>query len=53
MEFHNQSSFHLLLFVTGTVLFAIAGFAWPVPVDSYRTKIIGLGLFFCALSTFF
>lgn len=49
----NQSSIHLILAVVAFVLFGFAGFGWPAPIDVYRVKLIGAGLFFLTLSTFF
>ncbi len=40
----------LICLVFALVLFAIAGFGWLAPVEPYRTKIIGAGLFFWILS---
>ncbi len=53
MGSHNGAPLHLILVVLAVVLFFLAGFAWPVPVEPYRVKLIGAGLFFWALSTFF
>lgn len=53
METHNAAPLRLILIVLAIVLFAIAGFGWPAPVEPYRLKFIGAGLFFWALSTFF
>jgi hypothetical protein len=43
----------LILVVLALVLFAIAGFGWPAPVDPYRAKFGWMGMFFLTLSTFF
>lgn len=40
----------LICLVFALVLFAIAGFGWLAPVEPYRTKLIGAGLFFYTLS---
>jgi hypothetical protein len=48
---HNNGTLHLILVVLALVMFAIAGFGWPAPVEPYRVKIIGIGLFFWVLST--
>lgn len=39
----------LICTVFALVLFALAGFGWPAPVEPYRTKLIGAGLFFYVL----
>ncbi len=44
---------NLIFRVFALVLFAIAGLGWPAPVEPYRTKLIGLGLFFLVLASFF
>lgn len=49
----NEGSLHLICVIVALVMFAIAGFGWPAPVEPYRVKIIGMGLFFLTLSTFF
>lgn len=53
MNMHNQAPLHLIFIVLALVMFAIAGFGWPAPVETYRVKLIGIGLFFMMLSTFF
>jgi hypothetical protein len=53
MNEKNMAPLHLILVVLAMVLFAIAGFGWPVPIEPYRTKLIGAGLFFWVLSSFF
>jgi hypothetical protein len=50
---HNAAPLHLIFVIVAMVLFAIAGFGWPAPVEPYRVKLIGMGLFFWVLSTFF
>jgi hypothetical protein len=50
---HNAAPLRLILMIVGLVLFAIAGFGWPQPIDNYRVKFIAAGLFFVTLSTFF
>ncbi len=49
----NGAPLHLIFVVLAMVLFAIAGFGWPVPVDPWRTKFIAMGLFFLVLASFF
>ena len=49
----NVAPLHLICVILALVMFAIAGFGWPTPVEPYRVKIIGIGLFFWCLSTFF
>lgn len=44
---------HLILVVLALVMFCIAGFGWPAPVEPYRLKFIGMGLFFWLLASFF
>jgi hypothetical protein len=41
----------LICFVFAFVLFAIAGFAWPVPIDAWRVKLIAAGLMFWVLAS--
>jgi hypothetical protein len=53
MHGSNQAPLHLICVVIALVMFAIAGFGWPAPVEPYRVKFIGIGLFFELLSTFF
>ena len=53
MDFHNQAPLRLILMVFALVFFAIAGFGWPAPVEPYRLKFVGLGLFCVVLATFF
>lgn len=50
---HNEAPLHIILVVLALVLFAFAGFGWPAPIEPYRVKLIGAGLFFLTLSTFF
>lgn len=50
---HNNAPMHLIFIVLAMVLFAIAGFGWPAPVEPYRMKLVAAGLFFWVLSTFF
>jgi hypothetical protein len=50
---HNNAPIHLIFIVLALVMFAIAGFGWPAPVEPYRVKFIGIGLFFWVLSTLF
>lgn len=49
----NEGSLHIICVVLALVMFLIAGFGWPAPVEPYRVKFIGIGLFFWCLSTFF
>jgi hypothetical protein len=49
----NHATVHLVLVILAALLFFIAAFAWPAPVEPYRTKIIAAGLFFWCASTFF
>jgi hypothetical protein len=35
------------------VFFAIAGFGWPQPIEPFRLKFVGLGLFCLTLAMFF
>jgi hypothetical protein len=49
----HPAALELIFVVLALVLFAIAGFGWPAPVEPYRTKLIAMGLFFWVLSTFF
>lgn len=53
MNERNQAPLHLICVVLAVVMFAIAGFGWPAPVEPYRVKFIGIGLFFMMLATFF
>lgn len=53
METHNSAPVRLFLMVLAVVLFGLATFGWPAPIDPYRTKLIGGGLFCWSLSTFF
>lgn len=48
-----EAPLHVFLFGVALVMFAIAGFGWPTPIEPYRTKFIGIGLFFWCLSTAF
>lgn len=50
---HNEATPRIICAVLALLLFGIAGFAWPVPVEPYRLKIVAIGLFFLTLSTFF
>jgi hypothetical protein len=50
---HNQAPLHLILVVVALVMFGIAGFGWLAPIEPYRVKFIGIGLFFATLATFF
>lgn len=50
---HNEAPLHIILVVVALILFAFAGFGWPAPVEPYRLKLIGAGLFFLTVSTFF
>lgn len=43
----------LILLVLACLLFGLAAFGWPAPVEPYRTKIIAAGLFCWTLSLFF
>ena len=47
----NSAPLHLFIIVLALVMFAIAGFGWPAPVEPYRVKFIGIGLFFWCLGT--
>jgi hypothetical protein len=49
----NSAPLHIILVVLALVLFFLAGFGWPAPVEPYRLKLIGAGLFFLTLATFF
>jgi hypothetical protein len=50
--FNNGASVHLFCFVIACVLFLFAGGAWWAPEPwPWRMRLIGLGLFFWALST--
>jgi hypothetical protein len=49
----NRAPIRIILVVIALVMFLIAGFGWPAPVEPYRVKFIGIGLFFWLLSTFF
>ena len=53
MNTRNDAPLHLIFVVLALVLFALAGFGWPAPVEPYRVKIVAAGLFFWCLSTFF
>jgi hypothetical protein len=53
MNERNSAPLHLILIVLATVLFFLAAFAWPAPVEPYRMKLVAAGLFFWCLSTFF
>ena len=50
---HNSAPIQIILVVVSLVFFGFAGFAWPVPVEPYRVRLIGAGLFFLVLSSFF
>lgn len=45
-----EGGWKLVCIVLALVLFALAGFGWPAPVEPYRVKIIGAGLFFYVLA---
>jgi len=49
----NSAPLHLILMVLALVLFFLAAFAWPAPVEPYRLKLMAAGLFFGTLSLFF
>lgn len=53
MNERNSAPVHIILIVVALVCFAFAAFAWPPPVEPYRSKLIAAGLFFWVLSTFF
>ena len=53
MTERNSAPLHLILVVLALVLFFLAGFGWPAPVEPYRLKLIGAGLFFWLLASFF
>ena len=53
MTARNEAPLHLICVVIAMVLFGIAAFAWPVPFEPWRLKIVACGLFFWTLSTFF
>jgi hypothetical protein len=50
---HNEAPLRLIFVVLALVLFAIAGFGWPSPIEPYRAKLGWCGMFFLTLSTFF
>ncbi len=43
----------LILLVFALVFFAIAGFGWPQPIEPFRLKFVGLGLFCLTSAMFF
>jgi len=49
----NEAPIRLIFIVLALVMFAIAGFGWPNPIEPYRLKFIGIGLFFYVLASFF
>ena len=53
MNEHISAPVRLFLMVLAVVLFFIAAFGWPAPVEPYRLKIVAGGLFCWALATFF
>ena len=53
MTSRNEAPLHLFLVVLAGALFFFAAFAWPAPVEPYRTKLVAAGLFFWVVSTFF
>jgi hypothetical protein len=53
MTERNAAPLHLIFVVLALVLFFLAGFGWPAPVEPYRLKLIGAGLFFMLLASFF
>jgi hypothetical protein len=46
----QNAPWSLICLVFALVLFAIGAFAWPVPVEPYRVKIVSAGLMFYILS---
>jgi hypothetical protein len=40
----------LICLVLALVLFALGAFAWPIPFDGWRVKIVSAGLMFLVLS---
>lgn len=50
---HNSAPLHLIFVVLALVLFALAAFAWPAPVEPWRMKLGWAGMFFLVLSSFF
>ena len=53
MNDRNAAPLHLILVVLACVLFFLGAFAWPAPVEPYRTKLVAAGMFCWCLSTFF
>lgn len=53
MNERNTAPLHIIFVILAMVLFGFAGFGWPAPIEPYRVKLIGAGLFFWVLSTFF
>jgi len=53
MTSKHAAPLELIFVVLALVLFALAGFGWPAPIEPYRTKLVAMGLFFWCLSTFF
>lgn len=43
----------LIFEVLALVMFAIAAFGWPAPVEPYRLKFVAAGLFFWCLGAYF
>jgi hypothetical protein len=41
----------LICLVLAFVLFALGAFAWPVPIEPYRVKIVSAGLMFWVLAS--
>jgi hypothetical protein len=49
----QRAPFQLILVILAAVLFFLAAFAWPAPVEPYRTKLVAAGLLCWVVSTFF
>jgi len=53
MQTPHGAPLHLIFMVFALVLFALAAFGWPQPIEPYRMKLVAGGLFFWCLSFFF
>ena len=49
----NRAPFRIVLAAIALAMFLVAAFAWPAPIEPYRVRFVGAGLFFWLLSTFF